>query len=177
MNADMSVDATNESVCSDLSMIIDDFISRKPDSKENKVPNITTPVSTSTPHCHKTRESIQTKVVKKLESAQNCGNQVPQKTLTSKNVGPIEQTWASNPFSKQVPTKNVDKRHTVDKDISMLDLDESLPKLDKPQKVAASKGIESYFQKNILPQKNVDKDLSMVSVNESFEDSFDRMCK
>ena len=181
---DMSVDVTNDSFGSDLSMIIDDFIGiRKPDSKENKVPSISAPVSTSTPQCHKTRESVQNKVFKKIEPFQNCGNQVPKKPSPSKNVRPFKQNLATNPFSKQMPTKSVfnfksvDKFDNAEKDISMAALDESLPKLDKPRRAPMSNGIDNYLPKKIEASKNADKDMSMMSLNGTLEDSFDRMCK
>ncbi len=59
--SNMSVDITDDSMGSDLSMIIDDFISKPKVAGGVEAPNLSDPISTSTPRNRMIRESIQEK--------------------------------------------------------------------------------------------------------------------
>jgi len=78
--ADMSVDPTDESCVSDLSMIIDDFMSKRVGGLQldKKVPDISSPVVTSTPRCLTTRGTIRTNVEALAELSLDEFEKVPE---------------------------------------------------------------------------------------------------
>ncbi len=129
---------------SDLSMIIDDFIKKPNVAEKVKAPNLSDPISTSTPRIRLTRESLQEK----------------------------ENVFQSKKFPTNV--KNVASKKdciAVNKsEISMMELNETLPKLDQ---ILSTKKVEKVVSSNKL----IEKDHSRMLIDETGEDSFDRMCQ
>lgn len=142
--SNMSVDITEDSMGSDLSMIIDDFIKKPNVAEKVKAPNLSDPISTSTPRIRLTRESLQEKenVFQSKKFPTNVLNVASKKDCIAVNKS----------------------------EISMMELNETLPKLDQ---ILSTKKVEKVVSSNKL----IEKDHSRMLIDETGEDSFDRMCQ